>query len=227
MPTLKSRNEFPPNGWLFYQAETDWNAPKHIGFNETVNAIMQHRKANPRFNLPTDFEAVASELEDYTVKRLLAMPNTQGFLMDAPAGGYAPSFPLPRPTERAVAGGVKKAVAGAALLIDWLGEGMNPVSKAQSTQRALICAACQFNKPATGAQKLTGAAARTFHLLMEHKDGHAIRTPLDVKLNTCQICDCDLKLKVHAEISHIKKHTTTQTYERLDGKCWVRNEWNG
>lgn len=216
----------PPGGFVFFQPETGWSAPEWQGFNETVDAIIAHRKSNPRFKLATDRAAVESELEDHTVRRIMGMKNASGFLLDAPPPS-APSFPMPRRQRlENAAGGAKRAVAGAALLIDWLGDGLKPVSPAHANQRAAVCAECVLNRDGNVIQSSMGAAARGFLLLMEARMQMNLITPFDSKLKTCQACDCDLKLKVHAEMAHIKKHTTTDTYERLAPQCWIRSEWN-
>ncbi len=224
MPRLRSRNEQPPFGWVYHQAETGFDTNPWMGFSGAVDEIINNRKGNPRFNLPTDRASVESELEDFTVRRIMDMPGASGFLMDAPPIS-PPSFPMPRQQrpENAV-GGAKRAVAGAALLIDWLGDGLNPVTPPHAAQRALVCAACPLNRDPNIAQSAMGAVARGFHLLMEAKAQMNLSTPSDAKLKTCQACDCDLKLKVHAEMAHIKKYTSEATMKRLDKSCWILAE---
>ena len=227
MPRLRSRLEQPPYGFKFHQAETGFDTNPWIGFDGAVDEIITNRKGNPRFNLPTDRASVESELEDYTVRRIMDMPGASGFLLDAP-NVSPPSFPMPRQRQdAAAAGGAKRAVAGAALLIDWLGDGLKPVTAPHAAQRALVCVECPLNRDPNLAQSAMGAVARGFHLLMEAKNAMSLSTPSDSKLKTCQACDCDLKLKVHAEMAHIKKHTKQETYDRLATPCWIRNEWNG
>ena len=66
-----NRNEFPPQGWRWYQPETKWQAPNPLGdnFDATVDRIRNHRIANAKFKLTTDRLKIAAELEAFTLQR--------------------------------------------------------------------------------------------------------------------------------------------------------------
>ena len=70
---LLSETQFPPGGFMFYQPETRWSAPPG-SFNATVKAIIEHRKANPRFGLSINPDTVSLELHAYNCVRLHGDP---------------------------------------------------------------------------------------------------------------------------------------------------------
>lgn len=62
----------PPNGWMFYQPETNWRMPfpVHQTWASAVQAIHQHRLANPVLSAKSSIPQVEADLEAYTVRRL-------------------------------------------------------------------------------------------------------------------------------------------------------------
>jgi hypothetical protein len=227
---LKSRNHFPPGGWMFYQPEIGWKSNPNVGFNDVVAQIISIRQANPRFKLPTDRPAVENELEAYTEARLRSQYGEQAdqWLI---SGAAPPNFPtLPRPRQRGgavVAAGAKvgRVSAGVGLMIDWLGDGLKPVDQQLAEDRAKVCVRCPHNLPASAIQgAITGAVASGVHKLMEEKAEMKLRTSDDDKLHTCEICGCVMSLKIWAPADHIKKHTPDDVLNRLPAFCWVRRE---
>lgn len=226
---LKSRSQFPPGSWMFFQPETGWSANQHVGFNEVVTQIIEHRKANPRFNLSTDREKVAQELESYTEARLRSQygQGADQWLINS-SSSPPPSF-TPHLRSR-LAGGVvavadkaKKFTAGVGLILDWLGDKMEPVDQVTADSRAIICADCKFNREPKGVQSLYATAANNLHELMEAKNGMSLRTSLDERLRTCEKCDCKLDLKVWAPADHVRKHTDEKLRAELPDYCWVKS----
>lgn len=75
MPRLKSRHEFPPYGWKFYQPQTRWELPGNLSFNGAVLAIIEHRRYNAPFlkqlKLPMSYEAVGDELDSFNATRCI------------------------------------------------------------------------------------------------------------------------------------------------------------
>lgn len=69
---LKTRNQFPPGGWVYVQPETGWKAPrpKIDSFSETVKKTINHRRNNPGKGMNTDAYAVERDLDDFTCHRL-------------------------------------------------------------------------------------------------------------------------------------------------------------
>lgn len=229
---IKSRQVFPIGGWAFYQPQTGFNANPHNGFNDTVSQIIAHRRANPRFNLPTDIATVERELEAYTEARLLKIPGGDAFLIpnSSPPQGSFPFPPLPRrvagePDAVGVGKGEgAKVKAGVSVIAEWLGKGLKPASVELATKRASVCALCPKNVPASGFQHLTDAAAKTIGVLMQAKSDLKLKTPYDDKLQICDACGCTNVVKIWSPIDIIWKHTTPEVFEALDAACWIRSE---
>lgn len=218
---LKSRTSFPPGGFVLYQAETGWTSPAHIGFSPTVDAIIEHRRANPRFNLPTDRATVEVELDNFTTARL---QSTYGEgANEWITGGPPPTFFTPRhqPRQRVVArevAAVSKVVAGIGLLVDFLGPKLKPVERGLAEQRAAICVTCPQNQPGTAFEQAGGKA---LHLLLEYKADQKLETIHDDKLLYCMACQCNLRLKPHVELEYILSKTTPEQMAAFDKRCWV------
>lgn len=224
---LKSRTSFPPGSFQFYQAETGWTSTPHIGFGPTVDEIIKHRQANPRFKLPTDRATVEIELDNYTSARLQSQYGDGA--SEWLTGGAPPAvFTRPSPRSRAVVGEAvaarSKAVAGVGLLVDWLGSGMVPVEQGLANARAEVCISCQFNQKPDALQAVYGVVANGLHLLMEAREQMKLSTPFDERLFTCGLCSCDLKLKSWAPIKHIKSNTPESVFNSLPDWCWIKKE---
>lgn len=216
---LKSRNSFPINGWAFYEPSTGWSANPHMGFNDVVQEIIAHRRANPRFNLATDTPSVANELEQYTISRLMSINGGMDYLIDD-GGAPPPNFPDRRPLRArvGVVGVARNLVVGAAVMKDWLGSGLKPVEHSEAERRASICVRCPKNQPGS---QLVDAAAETFRRLVAAKNDMKLVTAHDEKLETCAACSCRLTLKVWAPLNHILNHTDAETKARLWNECWI------
>lgn len=228
---LKSRNAFPPSGWAYYQPETNWQSNPNVGFSDVVQQIIEHRKANPRFNLSTDVGTVERELEQYTEARLRSQYGDAANEYLINSGGSPPSFTPPRLRHHqagavAVVGEkVSRVSAGIGLMIDWLGDGLKPVEQERANHRAQACVNCQFNQRVSVLQKVTiGTVADGVHKLMEEKAEMKLATPDDQRLFTCALCDCVLSLKVWTPTEHVKKHTDEKLFQTLPAHCWVRRE---
>ena len=228
---LKSRNHFVPGGWMYFQPETNWQSNPNVGFNDVVQQIVEHRKANPRFNLATDAATVERELEQYTEARLRSQfgEGANEYLINS--GSPPPSFTPPRLRRHqagAVAVGVAKAQrisAGIGLMIDWLGDGLKPVDQERADQRAAICAKCEFNQRATLLEQLTtNPAAAGIKSLLQERAEMKLSTPHDEALQMCKKCDCVLKLKVFTPFKHVLEHTSKEVMDSLPSFCWIKSE---
>lgn len=231
---LKSRDSFPIGGWIFHQPQTGWSSNPHNGFNDTVNQIIAHRNANRRFNLPVDRATVEKELEVFTELRMRSIPGGEAFLIanSPPPNGSFPFPPLPRrvagepdaPSVVATRGEGAKVKAGVSVIAEWLGKGLKPASVELATKRAETCSKCPLNKPATGLDIITGAAAKAVGVLMQAKSDLKLVTPYDEKLEACSACSCVNRLKIWSPIDIVWKHTTPEVFEALHDACWIRSE---
>lgn len=98
---LKTRDQFPPGGWQFFQAETNWRLPNQYNsasFSAAVQMIQSHRRSNPQLTLSTAWEQVAWELETFNAMRCRQNGHLN-FLVDA--GQIAPPQVQPIRTKNA------------------------------------------------------------------------------------------------------------------------------
>lgn len=224
---LKSRRVFAPGGWRFFQPETGWSPDGGLTFEQTVQAIINHRRANPRFNLPTEQQAVENELDLYTCLRIAGDPNwCEGG--DLP-GPKSPGLSSPRQwtgrSAAVVVAGAKALVSGINILIDWLGSGGVPVDKELAEQRAEICAGCPQNtKEGVAMSWFTQPASELIRKQLEIRKELTLATAYDDKLGVCAACYCPLKLKTWTPLSHILEHLKPEQSAALDARCWINHE---
>lgn len=215
---LISKNTLPPGGWSYVQPETNMKFDGMVGFSEQVGIIVRHRKAN---SLPgATPSTVANDLEQYTCTRV------PGSCMSGAVSGVKKNSSQNQegsPAFRA-ATAYEKAESAASIVSGWLGAGGEPVDQDTSTERARICSACPYNKPAS-LFDLSKPAAAAIKLLLKVKGQKSISTPLDESLGVCEVCGCDLKTKVHTPIDHIVSGTDPSIMSLFpDGICWIRSE---
>ena len=235
-----------PGGWQFYQPETNWHAPLPLAnnFQNQVKNIIEMRKKNPRFNLPTDEATVGAELEAFTEARWRKTYSSHGmqkFLHETPedkkkdSPDINSSFRLGRAVAGLAGGAVRAAVgiAGKAMamdtasLEDWLGQGGVPVSTELAAHRASVCAPCRGNQQVNWQSLLTREAAIVIRDFLGHKHAMELSTPSDSKLGVCVACKCCMELKVWCPIEHIENTMARETHTKLlftNDKCWVLQE---
>lgn len=227
--SLKSRDHFPPGGFVFYEARTGWTSSNGIGFYATVQEIITHRKANPgRFEWATEPEAVAQELEAHVEARLRSTygQRADSYLIGASS---APPNPLwaprrPQPVVPGNAAGVssttRKVVSGVGTLIEWLGSGLKAVDQNTANARALICSTCPKNVEMEGLKKAVGTVGEFLHSVMSAKADLKLTTTHDDKLKQCSACLCHLAAKVWVPDEHIRTNADSSLRNELDPSCW-------
>lgn len=220
---LKSRLHDIPNGFQFYQPETGWEAPRWQPFETLVSVIIEHRRANPRFNLSTNREKVAAELDAYNSARLRDMPGGSAYLLEGVAD--PPDFTTVRRPRQSpdgvVAGGAKKAMAGVGTIIAWLGNSLKPVDLETATKRAEICVGCPKNLPSQGILRAMNTVGDILHSIAQAKNEMKLQTQFDDKLETCAACQCVLTTKVWVPGDHIKKGINEGVRAELPEQCWI------
>lgn len=215
------RHTFPNGGWQFYQPQTGWHAPAPVSFtfDQIVIEIIKHRKANPavtaKFKLATEFNAVATELETFTAKRL----------------GLPDPKLIPPPMQPQLSGAVvaavdkiKKLASGNALLLEWQESGIPPVDSALANSRAAVCAACPKNDPGGLLKYFSGPVSETVRKRLAKLHDMNLTTPSDAALHVCSACLCPLRLKVHTPMSLILGRLKPEQRAELDPKCWILSE---
>lgn len=228
---MKSRSTFPPSGWFYYQPETNWpEVPQGFfagkTFDQAVDEIIKHRKANPRFNLATDWDTVANQLDEFTDLRLRGNPKAREYLVDGGLEKKAPVPPSPRAGQSAgsVAGGVRKVAAGVSALWDWLGDGGEPVPVSDANMRAAVCAQCDRNKPGNWTSWFTVPASELIRKQLEIRNDMELKTNFDDKLGCCSICLCPLPLTVFVPLEYKLATMRPEVFAELPEWCWVKKE---
>lgn len=215
-----SRSAFPPQGWIFRQPQTNWTNPMAmVGFKASVDAIRQHRLANPAITsknaLSTDPEEIGNELEKYTRQRL-------GIPQVAPTFFSQASSRLPARVVAAAAH-VRRAAQGTAVVVDWIQAGGDPVAQDLAEKRAEVCVACPKNvagawyteAPAT----LIKEAIKGWQTLKG--SSFAFETRQGDRLKSCDVCKCLMRLKVFCPLDHILAKTKPEIMRELPPNCWI------
>jgi hypothetical protein len=225
---LKNRKILPPGGYHFYEARTGWSPMAMLDFETTVNLIVEHRKANPRFagQWATDRASVAEELDLQTCRQLASRGLAEEWCQEG--GGFSfQEGPAPKQQWlgrklRESAAAVKNIVAGIGALTDWLGDGAEPVESSEAENRASICFGCPNNRPGTLGDFFTTEASEMIRKQLSVKADMKLATSKDNSLGVCGACLCPLKLKVWAPIEYIRKHTSDEVKSKLATNCWIR-----
>ena len=219
---LISRDKHPPGGWKFRQPEMDWELRPGHTFKDAVSAIIAKRSANPRFNLTTDREAVANELDAFTCALLKHNP---AFCVS----GEPPSFSRPpSPRQRAVEGKsgavggsfLQNASVGIRVWRDWFGSG-KPAEKSLAESRAAVCCKCEFNVKGSLLERFSAAAGKELLAILNALNDLDLHTSLDSELNACSICDCSLRAKVWCPLDVFVPHMSKETLRALPSHCWI------
>lgn len=227
----------PPGGFIFYQPQTNWWAPQGLTFYQVRDEIINHRKKNPRFadQWSTDPDKVADELDFFTCLRLTEAARAQFCTQDTPQTlkknpirllrGWPSNRPIPpqRNGVAAVAGArVENAVAGVGVVLDWLGDSLEPVLPDLAEKRAAVCIQCPQNGRPDFIQRIEGWAASGVRELIELANDLELKTTHDNDLHHCQTCDCALRLKVWCKMEHILPHTPDRVMDSLPAHCWIK-----
>ena len=227
-------NSWPPGGWQFYQPETGWSNPGPMisTFQQTVNNIINMRRANPRFKLPSDYLSCARALEQYTEARIGHHHKyCIGVDDEAQKKTTPPTFPLqPNPSRLAAVAGVDPRA-----LLEWLGDGGTPVERDLAEKRAAICADCPENSSGPKCPEsrrnswlewVTGPVSIALKKYLSIKNKLKIETSRDKDIGRCLACKCELLLKVHTPLNHIKDNMEPEVLSKLRSvpKCWVLTE---
>lgn len=221
---LKTRDVYPPKGWRFTESKTGWKLPPGHHFKSAVSQIIEHRRQNPRFNLPTDKETVGNELDAFTCALL---KNDPAWCSD----GDPVSFQRPPLERRQPVGGNASAAgatkffantgAGIKLWIQFFGDG-RPVEKEVAEKRASVCVTCPQNVKGSILERFNAAAGKEILAIFNALNDLDLNTSQDKDLYVCHLCSCPLRSKVFAPIDMVKKHMVKETMDSLPDYCWIR-----
>lgn len=224
----------PPQGWLYYQPQTNWTSTFGLTFWQVVDQIREMRLKNPRFaaQWTTDRNAIADELDFFTCVRLHNDPRwcTPEGQKKTTAPPQWQTWQQPSPPSRPSAGAagaaerVENFAAGVGVVLDWLGDSLEPVPLDLAERRAAVCAGCTENGRPDFIQRLEGWAASGVKELMNLAHDLNLKTSQDANLFHCQICDCALRLKVWCKMDHILAHTSERVMAGLPDFCWIKKK---
>lgn len=227
---LKDRNKFIPGGFVFYQPQTKWRAPRMASFTTIVQALIAHRKANPALRadkkIRVDEEGVAEEVDAFNA-RVCQANGWDDYIMGTGLVSLPPKFKAPSQQEKerlgVAAGRVRKIWSGVRTLNDWLDSNLPPVPQEQAEARAAVCAKCPHNNAGDFTSWFTSPASEVIRRQLERLTERQIKTSLDAQINICDICLCPLKLKVHTPFSFIKVNMVSALFDDLAKvpNCWV------
>lgn len=174
----------------------------------------------------TDLSAIQDEVDQANAIRVMVMAGAESYIV---AGGTAP----PKQVGPASALGkvdaavkrVKRLVAGAGTLMEWLGcSGEQPVSPTLAENRASICANCPKNDLTELTGIFTEPASKLIREQIAKRNELNLTTPSDSKLGVCSACFCPMKLKIWLDLDFIRKHTSPEMEAELDPGCWIKLE---
>lgn len=122
-------------------------------------------------------------------------------------------------------------LTGVAVLADWLGDGLSPVSQAQADQRAETCLIGNGGKecphlraPKWWEEHSKEPVAQAIKRQLEAKSEMKLSTALDAHPRLCDICGCCMPVKVWVPAKHIAEHTPDELLKEFPGYCFQRIE---
>lgn len=221
-----SKHELPPGGgYTFKQPQfgPKWeNKMAMVGWDASVKFIISERLNNKaltaKHKLSTDYSAVANELEMYTKRRL-------GIPIEPPSFFQHSSSQLPQRVVAAAAD-IKRAAAGTAVILDWLGSGANPTSQELAEKRASICVTCPKNVPGAwyteAPAEILKSSVKAWQTLKGSK--FDFQTTQGDNLKSCDVCKCLMRLKVFVDSKHIISNTSPEIMAEFPSHCWIKLE---
>lgn len=225
---LITTKTLPPGGWAYQDPTTGFKPDPFQPFNDAVAAIVDNRKAN---NLPrATFLEAAFDLDTETCMRL---GNDPLYCDDGKKKLYSPPAWQAAARAAAHAGGkLRKVAAGAQILVDWVGDGLTPVSKSLAQDRADVCTGRLNSKPCPhnthqGIANLTGPIADFIKKQLQKKSELRLSVEGEEKLETCGICICQNNLKIWTPLDVILDRTSEQVLADFRQKadwCWILKE---
>jgi hypothetical protein len=220
---LKDRNKFPPGGFRFTSAATNWSIRPWSSFDQAVAQIIQHRQGNPHkvaeLNWSLDPFVVAEELEQFNV----AVCQQMGWREYITDGGPDPGLPKVPSPQSGLSRSAQLAV-GISTIREWEIAGGNVVDRDKANARAKICSSCIKNESGDLLDFFTSKASELIRLQLESKNNMKLNTDLDPLLGICSACHCPMKLKVWCPLDIIKSKLPKESSDALASECWIRHE---
>jgi hypothetical protein len=229
MYRLVSRQKQIPNGFLFYQPQTGWKAPRFASFDTIVTSLVSHRRANPfitkKFNLSTDPRVVAEEVDEFNAKVCVRM-GWNDYVANMVAAGGQPGVPFPQlpPPKTSLLEGLGRVAAGGKVILEWLTSGEEAVPQDVADGRAAVCITCPLNTKGDWTTFFTTPLANKIREAIEQRKAWNLKTPYDEALAVCSACSCPLPLKIHMPWDRIRSRISQEAFDALAPNCWIRRE---
>jgi hypothetical protein len=234
MATLKNRQLQIPGGFKFSLPPLNWTAGAFTSFDTIVNQVDRLIAANPgiagQYGWPTKRVDIENWVDGYNAQ-LCAFNGWTNYVHDGTELVSVPKTPTPHRQTllqnlKSAAATSKELMRGARSLLDWLQSGEPPVDRDLAIARATICVACPHNNKNPMTEWFTVPASELIRKQIAEAVSRDMTTPLDEKLNICDVCYCPLPLKVQTPVKWIKEHISPETLGKLAAVpgCWVANE---
>lgn len=229
-----------PGGWRYEQLDANGKLLKRWErdfdpWPMFLSKVQSFRKLNQLIR--QDIHFVEADVTEFLAREFGGDPKyfTSG---GAAQKKTSPSSPTHSPSQ-----GLAKFVArsrslvsGAAILVDWLGKGAKPIPKTAAQTRADICThqrklvdgnivivPCPHNNPGW---KPVESIANIIRSWSSKKNELGLSVEGEEKLHSCDVCLCDLKLKVHVPMATIAEQTPDAMFEKFASvapeNCWMR-----
>jgi hypothetical protein len=182
--------------------------------------------ANKLIRQNPDF--VEADVTEYLAREFGGDPKY--FTMDPTQKKTSFSSRVRNQSARLVAKG-RQIVDGAAIIIDWLGDGLKPVEQAEAQARAAVCLGrnggvpCPHNNPGF---KPVETIAEIIRAWSEKKNELNLSVIGEEKLHTCDVCFCHIPTKAWCPMDTISGQTPKAMFNKFASEapknCWMRIE---
>lgn len=218
-------------GLTFFVSETQWRPRAGASFLGIVDALINHRQANPqltrRLGWSTSRQEVAAEVDEWNAAMFNATGRGNLVEMGEPAESFFGRAPQPTGGTWGTLSRLGNVAAGGETVVYWLGEGGKAVTPELAKSRAAVCAACPQNEARGGLLDFfTTKASAAIAAEIEKKNALKLITGHDENLGVCRACDCPLKLKVWCPAEVISEKLPERVKAALGAvaDCWVKKE---
>lgn len=231
---LLNTNNRVPGGWRYTQLDAKGQSlhkweKDFDPWMLFLGKVQAFRKANQLVRQDIGF--VESDVTEYLACELGGDPR---YFTSKPAEKKTSRTLLshsPRPSLAHFAEVASELFSGSTILAHWFGNGLKPVANETAQARTSICLGanggvpCPHNQPGL---KLVGAAARRIQRMAEKKNEMKLTVAGEEQLQSCNVCLCDLKLKVFVPMQTILDQTPQAMLEKFAAEsppnCWMRQK---
>lgn len=198
MALLKFRNEAPPGGWRYFQAETRLMI-KGDGPDNLLSNVIEHRKYKGL--TPTDRETVWLEIERQLCSRL----SERNCVREGPNDDWVPVKEQKSVVDFGAIVGFSRAA------LEWIGSGREVVPAAEAQRRAAICLACPLNAPSEGCLPCSVLYGMIEKSVPKHRRIEG--------LEICGVCHCSNQAKVNLP-ADVVRESNRERGLAFPSHCW-------